>query len=129
MDKSLESFLHPHRKPNAVFHLTSFEEEFEMRQLSAKEGVEIGMFTRRRNLPFELSMIPNVAAALVRPNLHSAELLEALSEKAGHKILEPYDAALELFTDSELATLVRVYSKLASVETDFEKSVKEAKNA
>lgn len=129
MDKSLESFLHPNRKPNAVFHMTGFSEKFEMRQLSAKEGVDVGLFSEHRNLPASLSIIPNVAEALVTPNLRNAELLAALSEKAGHKILEPYDAALEMFSDSELAMLTRVYSKLMDVKTDFEDSVEEAKNA
>lgn len=129
MDKTLESFLHPHRKSNMKFHMTGFDEEFEMRQLSAKEGIEAAVFAEQRKIPAGLAMIPNVAMALVKPNLRNKDLLDALSEKAGHKILEPYDAALELFTDSELAMLTKIYSDLATVNTEFEGAVKEAKNS
>lgn len=129
MDKTLESFLKPHRKPNLKFHLTGFDEEFEFRQLSAKEGIEIGEFTEKRGIPFQLSMLPNIAAAMVKPNLRNKELQDALAEKCGHKIMEPYDAMLELFTDSELAKLTQIYSDFVNVNAEFSEDVNKAKNS
>jgi hypothetical protein len=129
MDKSLKSFLHPHRKPNVKFRLPAFDEEFEMRQLTAKEGMQAAILAQKRDLPAGLSMIPNVAMALVKPNLRNKELQDALSEKTGKKILEPYDAAMAMFTDSEMAVLIDVYSKLAQTPVEFSEAVETAKNA
>lgn len=129
MDKTLESFLHPHRKPNVRFRLPAFDEEFEMRQLTAKEGIQTALFSEQRNIPAGLAVIPNVAEALVKPNLHNKELQDALSQKVGKKIMEPYDAALALFTDSELATLVNEYNKLTVTPVEYSKEIEAAKNA
>lgn len=129
MDKSLESFLHPTRKPDLKFSMTGFKEQFEFRQLSAKEGIDIAKFTEKRGIPVGLSMLPNIAAALVKPDLRNKELQDALAERCGHKIMEPYDAMLELFTDSELAKLVQIYSNFVNVTAKFEEDIKEAKNS
>ena len=129
MDKTLESFLHPHRKPNVKFRLPAFDEEFEMRALTAPEGIKCALFAQQRDLPAGLAMLPNVAEALVTPNLRNKDLQDALSEKAGKKIMEPYDAALALFTDSELATLIDIYSKLTVTPVEYSQGIEQAKNA
>ncbi|QAT48590.1 hypothetical protein EQM14_01660 [Caproiciproducens sp. NJN-50] len=129
MDKTLESFLHPHRKPNLKVRLKGFDEEFEFRQLSANEGIEVAKDSASKDLPGSLPLVPTMAAAMVKPNLRSKELQDALSEKCGHKIMEPYDALIELITDSELAELMKAYSDFVNANADFMDGVKEAKNA
>nr|DAK78387.1 MAG TPA: tail assembly chaperone protein [Caudoviricetes sp.] len=129
MDKTLESFLHPHRKPNVKFRLPAFDEEFEMRALTAQEGINCAVFADQRGVPAGLSMMPNVAESLVTPNLRNKELQDALSEKTGKKVMEPYDAALALFTDSEMAVLISEYSKLTTTAVEYSKDIETAKNA
>lgn len=128
MDKSLESFLHPHRKPNVKFRLPAFDGEFEMRALSAPEGINCAVFAEQRNIPAGLAMMPNVAEALVTPNLRNKDLQDVLSEKTGKKIMEPYDAALAMFTDSEMAALISEYSKLTMTPVEYSKGIEQAKN-
>jgi hypothetical protein len=128
MDKTLESFLHPHRKPNVKFRLPAFDGEFEMRALTAQEGIDCAVFAEQRGIPAGLAMMPNVAEGLVTPDLHNAELQDMLSEKAGKKIMEPYDAALAMFTDSEMATLVSIYSKLTVTPVEYLEGIEQAKN-
>lgn len=128
MDKSLESFLHPARKANMKFRMTGFKYEFEFRQISAKEGIEIAKESDKRDLPGTLAMLPTMAAAMVVPDLRNKELQDAVSEKCGHKIIDPYNTMLELFTDSELAQLIQVYGKFINTNTEFSDGVEEAKN-
>ena len=128
MDKTLESFLNPKRKPNVKFHLTGFAGEFEMRAVSAQEGLEIDRDIQARQLSGASMIVPYVAAGLVKPDLHNAELLAALSEQAGHKVLNPYDACVALFTDAELATLAEVYERHVRTTANFEGDIETAKN-
>mgnify|MGYP000862953930 FL=1 len=128
MDKTLESFLHPHRKPNVKFRLPAFDGEFEMRALTTPEGIKCALFSQQRDIPAGLAMIPNVAEALVVPNLRNKDLQDALSEKTGKKIMEPYDAAIAMFTDSEMATLIDIYNRLTITPVEYSQGIEQAKN-
>lgn len=131
--KTFNGFLHPKRKENLKFVLSdAFVDEdgtpleWEMRQLSAKEGMEL-----TKNLTStETSEIwaHYVANALVVPNLRDAEFLEDLSKREGRKILDPLDALYCLVTDGELAKLMELYNEHNSVYSGFQKAVQEAKN-
>ncbi len=131
--KSLNGFLHPKRKENLKFILSdAFVDEngnpleWEMRQLSAKEGMELA----KGLTSVETSEIwaHYVANALVVPNLKDADLLKALSEREGRNILEPLEALYCLVTDGELAKLMELYNKHNSIDSGFQKMVQEAKN-
>lgn len=129
MDKTLESFLNPKRKPNVKFHLTGFAGEFEMRAISTQEGLEIDKDIQAKQLSGASALVPYVAESLVKPDLHNAELLTALSEKAGHKILSAYDACVAMFNDAEMATLAEVYTRHVRTTANFEEDVETAKNS
>lgn len=127
--KDLQSFLKPKRKPNlkivvspAFVDETGKPIEWEMRQLSSREGVDIGGEVYRE------IMCNYVAESLVFPNLHDNELLKGLSEREGHKILKAKDALLALVNDSELAVLIEAYIKYNELTMDFNALVDEAKN-
>ena len=128
MDKTLESFLHPHRKPNVKFHMDNFDGEFEMKAVSAQKGLEIDRDIQARQLSGAAAIIPYVAEGLVKPDLHNAALLEALSAMKGHKILSAYDACVAMFTDAELAALAQVYDRHVRVTAKFEDDIETAKN-
>lgn len=129
MDKTLMQFLHPERKPNAKFKLGSFgDAEFEMRVLGADELAQISADVQTGGMKGVEAMYPAIAASLVTPNLRSADLLEALSDREGRKILNPVDALKAMFTGSEISALIMIYDKHADVETDFGKAVDDAKN-
>lgn len=127
--KSLNSFLNPKRKPNLKIKLSkAFVDEkgepleWEMKQLSAKEGLAID------GENYKEIMCGYVAEALVFPNLHDAELLAGLSKREGHTILSAKDALISIVTDSELAELITAYTKYNDLTTDFNELVDEAKN-
>lgn len=127
--KSLNSFLNPKRKPNLKIKLSSaFVDEkgnpveWEMRQLSAKEGIDID------GENYKDIMCSYVAESLVFPDLHDAELLAGLSEREGNKVLSAKEALLLIVNDSELATLIAAYTKYNDLTSDFNELVDEAKN-
>lgn len=126
--KSLDSFLNPKRKPNLRFKLGAFEEEFEMKLLSADEDTEISNIIKMNNESGTDISARYVAESLVVPDLHSKELLEALSEKTGKKILDPLTALKQIVNGAELATLIGIYYDYANVTVDFGKKVEEIKN-
>ncbi|MBS5784087.1 MAG: hypothetical protein KID04_14590 [Clostridium sp.] len=129
MDKTLMQFLHPERKPNAKFKLGPFgDAEFEMRVLGADEMASISAEVQSKGLKGVEALYPAVAASLVTPNLRSADLLDALSEREGRKILSPVDALKAIFTGDEVAALIGIYNDHADVTINFEEKVKEAKN-
>lgn len=129
MDKSLMQFLHPDRKPNATFKLDSFgDAEFEMRVLTADEMAQMSAEVQTKGLKGLEALYPTIAASPVRPNLRSAELLDALSEREGRKILSPTDALKSMFTAGEIGALLSIYNEHADVTVDFGKKVEEAKN-
>lgn len=129
MEKTLMQFLHPERKPNAKFKLSSFgDAEFEMRALNAEEIAKISAEVQTSNLKGLGAMYPAIAASLVKPNLHNAELLNALSEREGRKILSATDALKVIFTGDEVGALINIYNEHADVTVNFEAKVKEAKN-
>lgn len=129
MDKTLMQFLHPERKPNAKFKLGPFgDAEFEMRVLTADEMAQISAEVQTKGLKGVEALYPAVAASLVTPNLRSADLLDALSEREGRKILSPVDALKAIFTGDEISALIGIYNEHADVTVNFEEKVKEAKN-
>lgn len=129
MDKTLMQFLHPERKPNAKFKLSSFgDAEFEMRVLGADEMATISAEVQTKALKGIEALYPAIAASFVTPNLRNAELLDALSEREGRKILSPTDALKAIFTGGEISALIGIYNEHADVTVDFEKKVEEAKN-
>lgn len=128
MDKTLESFLHPHRKPNVKFTLPSFDAQMEMRALTAQEGLDNSDLVESRGLKNAAALVPTIATALIVPNLRSKELLDALSEKEGRKILNSYDAAISLFSEAEIAKLIEIYNTHFNVTASFSEDVETAKN-
>ncbi len=131
--KSLNSFLNPKRKENLKFVLSDafIDEagqpiEWELRQLSAQEGLELQNQISDAN--YTTVMTEYVAAAMVYPNLHDTELLNGLSQKAGRKILKASDALVAMLTDVELAEAINRYSKYNELTTGIEEMVEEAKN-
>lgn len=129
MDKSLMQFLHPNRKPNVTFKLDSFgDAEFEMRALNADEMGQMSAEVQTKGLKGLEALYPTIALSLVSPNLSSAELLDALSEKEGRRILSPTDALKAMFTAGEIGALLNIYNEHADVTIDFGNKVDEAKN-
>lgn len=129
MEKSLMQFLHPNRKPNVTFKLDSFgDAEFEMRALNAEEMGQMSAEVQTKGLKGLEALYPTIALSLVSPNLSSAELLDALSEKEGRRILSPTDALKTMFTAGEIGALLNIYNEHSDVTIDFGKKVDEAKN-
>ena len=131
---TLKNFLNPVRKENIKFVLSdAFVDDegkplqWEMRQISAKEGTEIAKETA--DLSGVESMTAYVAAALVTPNLKSAELVSAFAERHGGKILTPAEILMELVTDGELGRLIEIYNRHNRAANRFEDLEKEAKNS
>lgn len=130
--KNLASFLKPKRKPNLKFKLSdAFVDEkgnvieWEMRQLSAEEGMKLSVSGES---DYRKIMTQYVAESLVFPDLHDKELLDGLSEREGRKIFDPVEALKLLTTDAELAELIDRYVKHNSLITNFNREVEEAKN-
>lgn len=129
MDKTLESFLHPKRHPNIKFRLPAFESEFEMRELTVDETAKIDKEAAKKEWTGSEVIMHYAAEALKVPDLRNAELQDALSEKSGHKIRNPYDAFKEMFTGPESTKITGQYIELANLGTTFPEKVEEAKNA
>ena len=90
--ETLKNFLHPKRKENIRFVLSdSFVDEqgnpleWEMRQIKAKEGMEISRDCE--GAPEMETMARYIAEALVVPNLKSAEIVDAMAQEHNGKIL------------------------------------------
>lgn len=131
--KSLTGFLNPKRKENLKFVLSdAFVDEdgkpleWEMRQLSAKEGLELK--NQIENADYMGIMTAYVAEALVYPDMHDKELLEALSERENKTILKASDALIAMTSDAELAELVKLYSQHNELTRSFSEKKEEAKN-
>lgn len=131
--KSLNSFLNPKRKENLKFVLSdAFQDEagkpiqWEMRQITAQEGLEIQKAVGNRD--YTAIMTAYVAEALAYPNMHDKELLEGLSKKASRPILRASDALLTMLTDAELASLISRYTEYNDLATGISELVDEVKN-
>ena len=131
--KSLDSFLNPKRKENARFMLSDAfisEDgkpiEWEMRQLSAKEGIEVQKQTNSKE--YSEMMIAYVAHSIVYPNLKDKELLDGLTQKEGRPILKVTDALKAITTDAEMASLISRYISFNELTTNFNEKVTEVKN-
>ena len=125
--KNLDSFLHPERKPNIKFKLSSFADEFEMRVLSAEEDREIVRSLGDRKDATD-ALIAYAAEALVVPDLRDAAFQNALAKNAGHPIMNPSDALIAMTTSAELAQIISVYTDYSGIDITFQDEVKEVKN-
>lgn len=131
--QSLKNFLNPKRKENIKFVLSdAFVDEqgnpleWEMRQISAKEGIEVSEETADMG---ELdTMVTYIARALVVPNLKDRELVEAFARENNGKLLKPAEILKEIVTDGELCRLISIYNQHNKAGSDFGKLVEEAKN-
>ena len=130
---TLKNFLHPVRKPNTKFVLSdAFVDdegkplEWEMRQIGAKEGVELAKETE--DLSSTETLTYYIAASLVTPNLKAKEIVDDYTEKHNGKIGSPVEILLELVTDGEMAKLISIYLEHSKATTNFAELVKEAKN-
>ncbi len=131
--KSLQSFLHPKRKENLRFALSDAfvgEDgkpiEWEMRQLSAAEGMELTRALDGKN--YMDVMTAYVAKSLVYPNLHDKELLEALGKREGRPVFKAADALVCMLSDAELGNLINRYTQLNELTTGISELISEAKN-
>ena len=125
---SLQSFLHPKRKPNLKFRLGSFETELEMRMISAQEDMELMKTVKDNSLDgIEIVML-YLAESLEAPDLHSKEFLDALSEREGRKILNALDALKLVFNGAEIAKLIEIYNQYTEVVVKFSDEVEKVKN-
>lgn len=123
---SFDSFLHPERKPNLCFKLGSFSEEFEMRQLSASEDMELIRSLEGDNNA--TTLIHYAAEALVVPDLHNKALLDALSERERKPIMNAADALVAMTSSSELAAILQTYTDFSRVSVSFKDGVEAIKN-
>lgn len=130
---TLKNFLHPVRKPNTKFVLSdAFVDdegkplEWEMRQIGAKEGVELAKETE--DLSGTETLTYYIAASLVTPNLKAKEIVDDYAEKHNGKIGSPVEILLELVTDGEMAKLINIYLEHSKATTNFAELVEEAKN-
>ncbi len=130
--KTFDAFLKPKRRENLKFILSDAfigengkPIEWEMRQLSADEGLEIS-----KNGPENYTelMTVYVSNALVVPNLKDKDFLSALSEREGRTILKPIDALKCIVNDAELAKLISLYIQHNDLGATFPEKVEEAKN-
>lgn len=131
--ESLQSFLHPKRKENKKFILSdAFLDEkgnpiqWEMRQLSASEGMELQPQFEGKN--YTEIMVVYLVNSLVYPNFKDRELLDALSKREGRPVLSAAEALKLTTTDAELAKLIAVYTDYNSLTTNFEAEVNKVKN-
>jgi len=125
--KNLDSFLHPERKPNIRFKLSSFADEFEMRVLSAEEDRKVLRSLGDKRDATD-ALIAYAAEALVVPDLRDAEFQNALAENVGHPIMNPADALIAMTTSAELAQIISVYTDYSGVDVSFRDEVEEVKN-
>lgn len=129
MDKiTLQSFLHPKRKNNLIIKLPDFDPPFEMRQLSAGEDLELSNRAMAEGITGSALLMRYIAASLVVPNLRDKELLDALSEREGRKILDPVEALKCICNSPDLTALVKAYNDYNDLITDFQEKVEETKN-
>lgn len=131
--KNLNAFLNPKRKENLKFILSpAFQDEngqpveWELRELSAREMLEVQSFCEGRGVQ-ETSLVL-AAESLVSPNIHDAELLAAFSKREGHTVLNPVEALKAMLSGSELSLLLYCYFEQQNPGS-FEELVGEAKNS
>lgn len=128
-----EKFLTPKRKENLRFILSKeyFDENgeplvWEMRQLSAEEGLEIErQYLSKGDTEVMMAM---AAASLVVPDLRDETLLSRLSEKGHGTVLSPAQALKMLLTMSELIKLIKIYVSYNGLDESVQSLVAQAKN-
>ena len=129
----LERFLNPARGENLRFVLSeAFTGEdgrplvWEMRQLSAAEGLELErQYAAKGETELLLAM---TAASLVTPNLRDERLLSALSKKSGGAVLSPAQALKAMLTMPELIRLVKIYYRCGGLDETADSLIEKAKN-
>ncbi len=128
-----EKFLNPKRKENLRFILSKEHTDdngeplvWEMRQLSAEEGLEI----ERQNCAKGDTevMVALAAASLVVPDLRDAKLLSTLSERGKGVILSPSQALKAMLTMAELIKLTKLYISYNGLDESVQSLVAQAKN-
>lgn len=125
---SLQSFLHPKRKPNLKFRLGGFESELEMRMLSAQEDLELMKTVKDGRLEGIDIVMLYLAESLTVPDLHSKEILDGLAEREGRKIINAVDALKLVFNGAEIAKLIEIYNQYTDVVVKFSDEVEKVKN-
>lgn len=132
--KNLKNFLHPKRRENCRFVLSdAFVDdngqplEWEMRQVSADEGIELSKETENCSNGIEI-MAYYIAQSLVVPNLKDAELVKAMAEEHNGKIMKPNEILRALVTDGEFSKLVHIWNEHNQATVKFGDLVDEAKN-
>lgn len=131
--KNLNTYLKPVKKHNIRFTVSDrFVDEdgnkavWEMRPLRAKETLEIQ--EQMEGQSQTRIMIAYLAEALIEPDLHDKELLDALSEQEGRTILSAVDALLCILEDNEIGELAKLYQKMNGEGTSVMELAEEAKN-
>ncbi|MVB11346.1 Phage XkdN-like tail assembly chaperone protein, TAC [Caprobacter fermentans] len=131
---NLNSFLNPKRKPNLKFVVSpdyvdkdGKPIEWEMRQLTGKESILLAS-TFPEGISMTETLARCAAESIVYPDLRNKELQDGISEKIGHRVLDPYNVLINMVTDPELGRILSEFSAFNSLTFDLEKRVDEAKN-
>ena len=117
--------MYPKKKENLKFVLSdAFIDddgkpiEWEMRELTAEEGVEV-----RKQLSFGEDPVKTLAMfvgeSLVVPDLHNQELLEELSRIKGRPIFTAGEALLAILTNTLIGRLCAIYKQYNDLDTDI----------
>ena len=132
--KNLRSFLYPKKKENLKFVLSdAFIDddgkpiEWEIRQLTAKEGIEARKQLNQSDDIVEQSL-GYLAEAVVYPDLHDKELLDGISEIIGHKVLSAKDVLLYLLDDDQIIGLVSTYLQYSAIDRTVDELAANLKN-
>jgi len=128
-----EKFIEPVRKENIRFILSKERADqngeplvWEMRQLSAQEGLEIeSQYSAKGDTEVMIAM---AAASIVVPDLSDAALLSRLSEKGQGVVLSPVQAVKTMLTMAELIKLIKLYVSYNELDESVQSLVEQAKN-
>jgi len=128
-----ERFISPAKKENLRFVLSKEYRDndgtplvWEMRQLSALEGLEI---ERQYSAKGDTEvMVAMAAASLVVPDLSDATLLSELSEKVNATVLSPLQALKAMLTMAQLVKLIKLYISYNELDESVQNLVAQAKN-
>ena len=126
-------FLEPLRKENLRFVLSEeYSDEngeplvWEMRQLSAEEGLEIEkLYSAKGDTEVLVAM---AAASLVVPDLSDAALLSGLSDRGKGVVLSPVQALKTMLTMAQLIKLIKLYINYNGLDENVQDLVVQAKN-
>ena len=128
-----EKFLLPAKKENLRFVLSKefYDSDgipavWEMRQLSAQEGLEI---ERQYSAKGDTEvMVALAAASLVVPDLSDSKLLACLSKNENKTVLSPSQALRAMLTMAQLIKLIKLYISYNELDESIQSLVAQAKN-